>query len=261
MYLSSRELSVLMDITICLNNCTGGDDFRYKLGNYLLDFLQADYFASYVWSPNQSIFDSRVSINMDDDNLTNYENYFQHHDPITPLLQKQQKATLVHEVMPQNELVQTEFFNDFLKRDGLYYGINMYGYHNKLNIGDVRIWRSAERGDFDRRDVEKLELIRPHFADALWKSREYELNKSKPAIIVSIEQLLIQEFDLTQREADIAMGVIRGQSDADIADKLFIAHSTVRTHMKHIFDKFNVKRRGCLASRLFSVIDNEHFSI
>lgn len=37
-------------------------------------------------------------------------------------MQQRREATLVLQVMPQHELVRTEFFNDFLDRDGLYWG-------------------------------------------------------------------------------------------------------------------------------------------
>ena len=88
---------------------------------------------------------TNVFLNMSPDNLARYEEYYQFRDPITPVLQKRRRATLVREVMPQDELEKTEFFNDFLIQDGLHHGINVYAYDGDLNIGDLRIWRGKGR--------------------------------------------------------------------------------------------------------------------
>jgi len=82
---------------------------------------------------------------MDPKNLANYDAYFQHRDPITFKLQARREATLVTQVMPQRELMRTEFFNDFLARDGLHWGVNAYSFVGNHNIGDVRIWRHRRR--------------------------------------------------------------------------------------------------------------------
>ena len=92
----------------------------------MLDLLKADHFASYVWDDGAQEFVSCVQINMTDNNLRRYESCFQFHDPITPTLQKRKKATAVSEVMRHDRLVKTEFFNDFLKQDGLCYGMNYF---------------------------------------------------------------------------------------------------------------------------------------
>ena len=73
-------------------------------------------------------FVSCVQINMTESNLRRYEAYYQFHDPITPTLQKRRRATLVSEVMQHDRLVRTEFFNDFLKQDGLCFGLNYFAF-------------------------------------------------------------------------------------------------------------------------------------
>ena len=68
-------------------------DLRELIGHRLLQLLDADHFASYIWSPHKSEFESRISINMSDQNLSTYEKHFQFCDPITPTLQKRRSAT------------------------------------------------------------------------------------------------------------------------------------------------------------------------
>ena len=120
---------------------------------------------------NRQKFVSCVQINMSDDNLRQYENYFQFHDPITPTLQNRRKATPVSEVMRHDRLVKTEFFNDFLRQDGLCYGMNFFAYDRVDNIGDFRIWRGANRDDFTSREAEIVDAIGPSLVNALIRAK------------------------------------------------------------------------------------------
>jgi acyl carrier protein len=56
--------------------------------------------------------------------------------------------------------VRTEFFNDFLYRDGLYWGVNLYAWDGDRNIGDMRIWRSRRRERFGADTLDLLELTK-----------------------------------------------------------------------------------------------------
>lgn len=49
---------------------------------------------------------------------------------------------------------------------------------------------------------------------------------------------------LTPREWEVAALVARGLVDKEIADQLGIAHHTVRTHLKRMYDKLNVRTRA-----------------
>jgi amidase len=169
--LKPHELKILFGI---IEKLSGGQDhmvFRNEISKDLLHLLKADFFASFIWNPSTNSFGDPVLLNMCPANVARYKIHFQFHDPITHLLQKRRQATLVCEVMAQKELEKTEFFNDFLMKDGLHHGVNLYAYDGDLNIGDLRIWRSGNRPDFDRRDVAILDFILPYFRNALRNAR------------------------------------------------------------------------------------------
>lgn len=51
------------------------------------------------------------------------------------------------------------------------------------------------------------------------------------------------EHDLTERELDVLRELARGSSNQDIADTLFISTTTVRSHVRSIFQKLNLSNR------------------
>ena len=210
-------------------------DIRTRIGSAMLDLLHADHFASFVWSHEQQRFDRGVWINMDAANLATYDAHFQYHDPITFLLQSRRRATAVSEVIPHAQLRRTEFFNDFLARDGLHWGINLHAFDGARALGDLRIWRGRHRREFEVRDKQLLDLIEPAFIAALRRSQP-------PA-----PRAMPEALGLSPRERDVARCVCRGLTDKQIARELQIGVASIRTYLHRIFEKTGVQRRAGLA--------------
>lgn len=55
---------------------------------------------------------------------------------------------------------------------------------------------------------------------------------------------------LTHREHEVAMLAIEGLNNNEIAERLYLTESTVRTHLRAIFRKLNIDRRAKLAGKL-----------
>ena len=53
-------------------------------------------------------------------------------------------------------------------------------------------------------------------------------------------ETIFEEFNLTGREIDVVCLMIKGLSRKQIAEKLFIGEETVKTHIKHIFQKLSI---------------------
>ena len=54
---------------------------------------------------------------------------------------------------------------------------------------------------------------------------------------------LISELELSKREMEILSLLAQGSSNQEIATKLFVSLSTVKTHIQNLFEKLEVKRR------------------
>jgi DNA-binding CsgD family transcriptional regulator len=141
--------------------------------------------------------------------------------------------------MPQRDLMRTEFFNDFLARDGLHWGVNAYSFVGGRNIGDVRIWRGRRRENFDGHTLELLRPIEPAFTGALVRAAG-----GASAIAAGGSPIL----KLSVREFEIARMISDDLSDKEIAHRLQVEVSTVRTHIERIFAKLGVRRRSGVAT-------------
>ena len=247
MYLTAPESRALSRIFGLLAEDMAEHEVRERVGYGLLDLLKADYFASYVWDEAANRFDGRVTLNMNDDTLQSYEAYYQFHDPITFELQARRVPTLVTQVMPQRALMHTEFFNDFLARDGLHWGVNVYGYAEGRNIGDLRIWRGRARDNFDAHTLDLLRLVEPAFTGALQRA---SLRARLPGAGSRAA------LELSPRELTVARMVSEGLTDKEIAQHLGVELSTVRTYLKRTFMKLGVHRRGGLAAAIGRLRNN-----
>jgi DNA-binding CsgD family transcriptional regulator len=252
MNLSQKETGIVFKIMHELTRSRDATELRRSVGMLLLRLLDAQYLASYVWDPASRQFVDRVSINMDDANLGNYESYFQFRDPITPTLQRRRTATCVSEIIDRKRFERTEFFNDFLSRDGLHYGVNFYAYAGGHSIGDLRIWRGRNKEDFSRRDVQILDAIGVAFTQALINCRLAAAPGEPSAdvdVLARIERIG-NKASLTPRQKEIVASILFGNSDRAIADELCISLPTVRTHVQMIYQKLGVSSRTQLARRL-----------
>jgi|SRR5690606_3952621 len=58
-----------------------------------------------------------------------------------------------------------------------------------------------------------------------------------------LDQEVLKRLDLTSREYEVLQLLAKGCSNADIADRLFLSLSTIKTHVSNLFVKLNVENR------------------
>lgn len=242
MYLSAKQTTLLGQIMQTLAEPHEEMEIREIMGDLVMQLLGAQYYASFVWQPVEQTFSQPTQINMDPMNLQAYERYYQFHDPITPLMQRYQVAVRATDVLSHEELKKTEFFNDFLNKDGLYWGVNLYAWHQGRNLGDMRIWRDRRRENFTQDELRLLDMLQPAFVTALARAQGRK-NTDAPTM-----NMLSQR--LTTREQETARLVMLGLADKEIARKLDISTTTVRTHLDNAFRKVGVGNRAALVHKL-----------
>lgn len=244
MFLNATEQRTLAHCFSLLAQDLGQREIREQVGHATLALFKAQYFASYVWNEDSKVFADQVSINVDPANLDRYTAWYQHHDPITFELQLRRHATRVSDVMPRADFLRSEFFNDFLAKDGLHWGINLHAFDGDRALGDLRIWRGRGGTDFDARDRRLLDLLEPAFEAALRRARA---GRRQAAAVERSPSAVSGTGLLSARELEVARCVRRGLSDKEIARELAISVPTVRTYLRRVFEKLGIHRRSGLA--------------
>jgi len=249
MHLSTVQTRALSDLMRLVADATDGDDLRERIALPLLDLLRADTYASMVWNGEQQRFERMTAVNMSEENLRSWDNYFRFVDPLTFPMMQRRRPTVATQVMCQSELSRTEFFNDFLLRDRMYWGANVYFYAREQCVGDVRIWRNRERGNFDAVEIDILKMVEPAITAALsrigWKRAAPVGEENERA-----EFTLQREGRLSEREAQVAWLVSCGCPDKEIQSRLGLAYPTVRFHLSNVFKKLHATNRATLVGRV-----------
>jgi len=68
------------------------------------------------------------------------------------------------------------------------------------------------------------------------------LNNRK-AVETEIDHQKIEDLEISHREYEVLQAISEGLSNKEIADKLFLSESTIKTHVSNLLVKLNAKRR------------------
>ena len=112
---------------------------------------------------------------------------------------------------------------------------------------ELKVWLSAPTGtmrgfflvrgraerDFDERDRGVLDILRPHLTDI---RERWEPRRRLPL--------------LTRRETEVLELVAQGLTNGEIAHRLVVSRTTVRTHLENVFAKLDVHTRTAAVARL-----------
>jgi DNA-binding CsgD family transcriptional regulator len=254
MYLSTSQTRALGEAMRLLADATDGDELRDALALPMLDLLGADTYVSMVWNGEDRRFERVKSLNMSPENLRSWDEYFRFIDPLTWPMMQRRRPTVATQIMRQHELSRTEFFNDFLLRDRMYWGVNVYFYDRDQCVGDFRIWRNRERGDFQPNEVEALRMVEPAITAALGRLHWQRVGAPPPQETERAEVLLQRLGRLSLREAQVAWLVSTGCADKQIASQMNVGYATVRFHLANVFRKLQADNRTALAARVQSIL-------
>jgi DNA-binding CsgD family transcriptional regulator len=83
------------------------------------------------------------------------------------------------------------------------------------------------------------QLVKPKVQEVIVE-REVFVTESTP---FEINTDALARLNFTNREFEIMQLLARGHSNPDIADRLFLSVSTVKTHVSNLFSKLDVKNR------------------
>jgi len=84
-----------------------------------------------------------------------------------------------------------------------------------------------------------LKLSKPKIETVVVEKEVY-INRNENFVL---DTSLVSQLALSKRELEILSLLAQGHSNQEIAAKLFVSLSTVKTHIQNLFEKLDVKRR------------------
>src|SRR6266540_2727162 len=84
--------------------------------------------------------------------------------------------------------------------------------------------------------------------------RRLTIDRSGDALLLEETR---EELGLTARERQILAWVVRGKTNPEIAELLWIAPTTVRKHLEHVYAKLGVRTRTAAVARFLGVLDDQ----
>jgi DNA-binding CsgD family transcriptional regulator len=84
-----------------------------------------------------------------------------------------------------------------------------------------------------------LKLSKPKIETVVVEKEVY-INRNEKFVL---NTSLISQLELSKRELEILSLLAQGHSNQEVAAKLFVSLSTVKTHIQNLFEKLDVKRR------------------
>ncbi|MEO8526000.1 MAG: helix-turn-helix transcriptional regulator [Caldimonas sp.] len=243
MYLSSTHAAHLSTVMSLLAQSLGERDLRQQLANAMANLLNADYVASFVWSAPEQRFEEGLCCRGDATLIHSYESHFQFEDPIPGCLHPYRIPMRVSRAMGQSTLVKSDFFNRFLRTEGLYWGINLFAHDGSADVGDFRIWRQRAKDDFDANDIAILRMLYPALVQALARARRRATSPALPATPTGHAPWLV---GMSPRERQVCQLAADGLTDKEIAQHIGIGYTTVRTHLTSVLRKSGNRDRKSL---------------
>ena len=133
--------------------------------------------------------------------------------------------------------VNSLYYKEFLEKHGLIYACGLIIALNQKMVAAVALYRDRDGGDFSEDDIFVLNYCLPHLEFAFEPYYKQLLRQDTPSYFLKTQ------YHLTDREIEIIQFILDGDSNSEIAQKLFVQTNTIKKHLYNIYAKFNISSR------------------
>jgi len=157
-------------------------------------------------------------------------------------------AVRMSEVIGLRRYHELPIFRDYFHPAGLDHAIDIGFSAPPGRYRSFILFRRMEVGDFSERDRVVLEMLRPHLEGLEARAALRRRLRDVPMTLDGAGKSRAWD-DLTAREREILALAADGRTNAQIAAQLWVAPSTVKKHLEHVYEKLGVGGRTAAAMR------------
>lgn len=212
------------------------------------------YAANFFTYNNEELEGGLKKVNIPDRAIEDYQEYYYKIDDIKLKTFNQKEAIISTDVMDYKRWINTEYFNDFLLKNNLYYSCGVDIHYKNIILGTIGLFRESTDLNYNQKDLLILEILKKQLANQMFKLNTIEkMIKSKDNNLSQKLEMSETIYNLTDRECEIVNYVINGKNNKQLADELFISINTVKKHLNNIYKKMKVNNRTELTYLIFNI--------
>lgn len=189
-----------------------------------------------------------ITINIDADTEDVYQEKYCTLDPMHPSRFENKKISVVcsDTLMSQSEWRNSDFYTQFMAPRDYDHDVDMFFRSDNKIVAVLSIIRDDKLGPFTKEELALLDNIQPFL--------EFSFNAVYRPQPTTMRDYFSDQYQLTERELDVAEIAMVGVSTKIIARELDLSVATIKTHLQHIFEKVNVHSTKELISLMFSEV-------
>jgi DNA-binding CsgD family transcriptional regulator len=194
-----------------------------------------------------------ATLGVDPASLKAYEEYFVSRNPWLPRHKVLTGNVITGEqILSNQELLKTEFYNDFLKPNHWLHTCSVVTNANESTFTSVFALRPPRDGAFSSDEIDLCWYLAPHLQTATRiRQRIVDLEATLDRLLVGeIDTKTLVKLGLTPAETRVAGALFKGDSVEMYAKETGISVNTARWHVKQVYAKTGVKRQTELVQML-----------
>lgn len=219
-------------------------EFQENIITLISKLIPVSAVKFWIYEPTRDITDGEF-YNVDKNIEEVYKKKYSKMDPMYPGRYEGTDITIIcsDTLMSDPEWRQSVFYKEFMAPRHYDHDADMLLRNDGKIIAVLYILREDRIGPFKEEELLLLRKLQPFI--------EYTLNNVYTPQRIIERNYLIEKFNLTERETDVVEIILTGVDIKTLAIELNLQASTVKTHLRHIFEKVGAHSTNELISILF----------
>lgn len=254
-YLEEKELLLVNDTILSIYSIADLEVMRKSFLESLRRLIPYDkaMFDFGCRHNNEVEFFNPVAVNFDEEKLSQYFDYYEPLD-YTRWVFTQSKALVYRDTDLIDSCIreETEIFRDWMAPMDAYFTEGASIVNSGILFGSVTLFRPKCDGNFSEKDLLILNLLNTHLSNRLIQVYPNGVEKK---YLSGKKHDIIEKYNFTEREKEVTKLVLKGLTNIEISNALFISESTVKKHLNNVFNKMQIKSR----TQLMKILIDTHF--
>lgn len=143
---------------------------------------------------------------------------------------------------------ETPIYREWMQPQGVYYGCGATLALDGIPLGSITLFREREAGDFSPGQMRALLELARHLSTRLGTLFPGGIADYEQSTGLDESTRIAKRFGLSRREEQVLSLMLDGESNHNVADRLYVSESTVKKHINSIYRKVGVESRMQLAA-------------